>query len=151
MTMRKMTSLCMLFILVATMFTGVGYAEDEAIEVYFEVSEDGEVSALGAIGPQANPIIQFASASLTSSKTITFTLTANQTVNVSVSSCSLQVKSNGKWVSAGSVSLPASKSTSAYGASSDVSSLISSGNTYRVSCTFKAGTESVNRSHERTY
>ncbi|MDL2318149.1 hypothetical protein LJC74_03515 [Eubacteriales bacterium OttesenSCG-928-A19] len=150
---NKVKSILAAIMLLAMLVLGVMPAAAEEVTFDYEFTAQGAEDILSnGIGPQANPIVMAASVNLTSSEKISFSLTANKPVNISVTSCTLQVKENGSWKSAGSVPLPGSaSSTETYGKSVDVSSLISTGKTYKVTCTFQAGTESVSRSHERTY
>lgn len=153
MMIQRKSVVCAAVLLLVTLMVGVMPAIAEEVPVdYQAASQDASFSSQNDIGTRANPIVQSASVSLSSGEKIYFSLIANKAVNISVTSCTLQVKENGVWKSAGTVPLPSSaSSTETYDRTVDVSSLISTGKTYRVTCTFKAGTESVSRSHERTY
>jgi hypothetical protein len=137
MKLRKVLIYCVCFVLFATIIPSIASASS------FEAEDINS--------PQANPIIQSASCTLSSSKSVVFMLTANRAVPVSVISCYLYVYENGRWVSVGAVPLPPGKTTQTYGASTNCSNMIQNGKTYRVECVFQAETEQVSRSHERSY
>lgn len=106
------------------------------------------------ITPLANPVFVEASVYLSASMVADFTASAMLNCpSISVSSCSLQRKVNGRWVNAGSLTPPAAAyNTSAYGAQKDYSSNCTRGYTYRIYAVFSARGETVTRySNEATY
>lgn len=111
------------------------------------------VLAEGAMaGVSANDIFIRASVSLNSSMTATFSASTNESTTISVVSCSLQKKENGAWKGAGSLTAPGSSTGTSYKKEKSYASSCTSGETYRVVATFKAGTESLTRySNEVTY
>lgn len=97
------------------------------------------------IRPYASNIFVRASISVDSSMTATFSAVTSQSTTISVSSCSLEKKVDGVWKSAGSLTAPASSSGTTYDKSKGYSSSCTSGVTYRIVATFKAGTETISR------
>lgn len=95
---------------------------------------------------QANLNISNASITLSSTMTATFTCSTYDLYNISVSSVKLQVQnSNGTW-SSSALSAPSSVSnSSSLLKTMSYSGSCTKGKTYRISCTFNAGGESVTR------
>ena len=103
---------------------------------------------------RANPHINGAGISLSSSMSARFECSTSADYNISVYSVKLEVKNaNGTWSSAGTLSSPASASnTSNYTKSVSYASSCTKGKTYRISATFDASGETVTRtSNEMTY